>query len=86
MGAFLEVASGWNPDLGEASPRPPVEGRHPAPQTPLHKGWFVGCVARFALAAPVGCLLGGVTNELGLAALRGLNPPTPLKRGLRAGY
>jgi hypothetical protein len=26
-----------NPDLGEASPRPPVEGQDAAPQTPLHK-------------------------------------------------
>ncbi len=30
-----------NPDLGEASPRPPVEGQDAAPQTPLHKDLLV---------------------------------------------
>jgi hypothetical protein len=49
--AFLEVVGGGNPDLGEASPRPPVEGRGAAPQTPLHKVWLVCCVKRFALAS-----------------------------------
>ncbi len=52
-GAFLLIASGWNPDLGEASPRPPVEGRGAAPQTPLHKGQFVGSEARLALVRSV---------------------------------
>ena len=39
---------GQNPDLGVPTPRPPVEERSAAPQTPLHKGRFVGSVARFS--------------------------------------
>ncbi len=42
---------GQNPDLGVPTPRPPVERRGAAPQTPLHKGRSVGNGARFALAS-----------------------------------
>jgi hypothetical protein len=42
---------GQNPDLGVPTPRPPVEERSAAPQTPLHKGGSVGSGARFALAS-----------------------------------
>jgi hypothetical protein len=44
-----------NPDLGEASPRPPVEGRHPAPQTPLHKDRSVQI--DLGVEAVIGCNL-----------------------------
>jgi hypothetical protein len=44
---------GQNPDLGVPTPRPPVEERGAAPQTPLHKGRFVGSLARFALVLNV---------------------------------
>jgi hypothetical protein len=37
--------------MGVPTPRPPVEERGAAPQTPLHKGRFVGSDARFALAS-----------------------------------
>jgi hypothetical protein len=33
------------------TPRPPVEGRGAAPQTPLHKGWSVSSLTRSALAS-----------------------------------
>jgi hypothetical protein len=36
-----------NPDLGVLTPRPPIEERSAAPQTPLHKGLI--CVKRSAL-------------------------------------
>jgi hypothetical protein len=44
---------GQNPDLGVPTPRPPVERRNAAPQTPLRKVRFVGRVARFALVLNV---------------------------------
>ena len=39
---------GQNPDLGVPTPRPPVEERGAAPQTPLHKVWLVGSDSRFS--------------------------------------
>ena len=56
ISAFRWVVGGWNPDLGEASPRPPVERRNAASQTLLRKVLLVCCEARFALVRPVGCL------------------------------
>jgi hypothetical protein len=47
-----------NPDLGVPTPRPPVEERGAAPQTPLHKVRSVSSLARFALASHYGSICG----------------------------
>ncbi len=52
--AFIWAAGGWNPDLGVGTPRPPVEERNAAPQTPLRKVRLVCGEARFALVRSVG--------------------------------
>jgi hypothetical protein len=73
-GACLKVASVTNPDLGEASPRPPAEGRSAAPQTPLHKGQSVWIGARFALASQWESIGGWGQVSLVLNSSNLLNP------------
>ena len=56
---------GQNPDLGVPTPRPPVEERNAAPQTPLRKVRFVGGGVRRSLYSRI--QLGQIDCVLNLA-------------------
>jgi hypothetical protein len=64
LAGYGRYLCGQNPDLGVPTPRPPVEERGAAPQTPLHKVRSVSSVARFALVLNVIDLWVGFTHRV----------------------